>query len=195
MPLAGLIVRRTKLVALRWQFGYVALQRIRSPHHYSPQPAPGAIRMNEHFKRQAEQFMNAAKDARIPENMQAFAIEGVAKSREAFEKINAAAQDHAKAAEDVLIATQAGAKTIGAKLIDNTARNATAVFEAAEAVARARTLPEALQVQSAFVQKQLAVAGAQTKELFDLSTRVAQQTFETMNAAAAKSFEQLKKAG
>ena len=38
------------------------------------------------------------------------------------------------------------------------------------------------------------VPGAQTKELFDLSTRVAQQTFETLNATAAKSFEQMKKA-
>lgn len=151
--------------------------------------------MNEHFKRQAEQFMNAAKDARIPENVQAFAIDSVSKSREAFDKIAHVAQDQAKAAEELLIATQAGAKTIGGKIVENTARNTYAVFDAAEAMARARSLPEAMQLQAQFMQQQVALAGAQTKELFELSTRVAQQTFETINATAAKSFEQMKKAG
>ncbi len=151
--------------------------------------------MNDQFKRQAEQFMNAAKDARIPENVQAFAIDSVTKSREAFDKISHVAQDQAKVAEDLMIATQAGAKTIGGKIMENTARNTHAVFDAAEAMARARSLPEAMQLQAQFMQQQMALAGAQTKELFELSTRVAQQTFETINATAAKSFDQMKKSG
>jgi hypothetical protein len=36
------------------------------------------------------------------------------------------------------------------------------------------------------VQKQFAAASAQTKELFELSTKVTQQTFEALNAAATK---------
>ncbi len=151
--------------------------------------------MNEHFKRQAEQFMNAAKDARIPENVQAFAIDSVGKSRQAFEKLNTVAQDQAKAAEELLIASQAGAKTIGGKILENTARNATAAFDAAEAMVRAKSVPEALQVQAQFLQSQFAAAGAQTKELFDLSTRIAQQTFEVVNAKTAQAFEQVKKSG
>jgi len=149
--------------------------------------------MQEQFKRQAEQFMNAAKDARIPENLQAFAVDSVSKSRVAFDKLSTVAKDQAQVAEELAIATQAGARTIGGKLIENTAKNAHAAFDAAEAIAKARTLPEAMQLQAQFVQQQLAIAGAQTKELFDLSTRVAQQTFETLNATAAKSFEQMKK--
>lgn len=151
--------------------------------------------MNDHFKRQAEQFMNAAKDARIPENVQAFAIDSVTKSREAFDKMAHVAQDQAKAAEELLIATQAGAKTIGGKIVENTARNTHAVFDAAEAMARARSLPEAMQLQAQFMQQQMTLAGAQTKELFELSTRVAQQAFETFNSTAAKTFDQVKKAG
>ncbi|MFM9942738.1 MAG: phasin family protein [Hyphomicrobiaceae bacterium] len=151
--------------------------------------------MNDQFKRQAEQFMNAAKDAKIPENVQAFAIDSVSKSREAFEKLNTVAKDQVKVAEELMIASQAGAKTISGKLIENTARNTHAVFDAAEAMARARSVPEAMQLQAQFMQQQFALAGAQTKELFELSTRIAQQTFETMNATAAKSFEQMKKSG
>ena len=82
--------------------------------------------MNEHIKRQAEEFMNAAKAAKIPENIQAFAQEGVAKSQEAFETLTAAAKDQAKVAEDFALATQAGIKSISAKMFDNTAVNAEA---------------------------------------------------------------------
>ena len=149
--------------------------------------------MNDHIKRQAEQFMNAAKDARIPENVQAFAEDTVHKSREVFDKLTAVSKEQAQAAEDIMLATQAGARTIGAKLVDNTVTNTTAVFDAAEAIARAKTVPEATRLQAEFVQKQLAAAGMQTKELFELSTRIAQQAFQSFNPVAGKPFEKARK--
>lgn len=151
--------------------------------------------MNDIFKRQAEQFMNAAKDARFPESMQSFAEDSVAKSREAFDKVAAVTKDQAKTAEEVMLATQAGAKMLGTKVLDNTVSNATAAFDAAQAIARATSVPEAARLQMEFFQKQFAVAGLQTKELFDLSTRIAKQTFDTVNVAAAKTFDQAKKSG
>ncbi|MGE5510816.1 MAG: phasin family protein [Bacteroidota bacterium] len=149
--------------------------------------------MNEYMKRQAEEFLNAARSARFPENIQAFAEESVAKSRDAFDKLSTVAKGQAKVAEELLLATQAGAKAIGAKVIDNATINTGAAFDAAQAMAKAKTLPEAARLQADFVQKQLALAGEQTRELFELSTRVAQQTFETANQVAMKSFEQMKK--
>ena len=91
---------------------------------------------------------------------QAFAEEGVTKSREAFTKMNTVAQDSAKAAEEVLLAAQAGAKAIGEKMVHNTTVNAQAVFDAAESIARAKTLPEAARLQANFFQQQFAVAVA-----------------------------------
>lgn len=149
--------------------------------------------MTEQFTRQAQDMFAAAKDIRIPENIQAFAEESVAKSREAFEKLNAAAKDNAKAIEEVLQAAQEGARAIGEKLVSNTEVNTEAAFDAAEAIARAKTLPEAARLQANFLQQQFAVASAQTKELFELSTKVARQAFETMNLAASKTFDQLRK--
>jgi len=151
------------------------------------------VNVNDHIRRQAEQFMNAAKDARIPEQFQAMAEESVSKSREAFDKISAAAKDQAKAAEDLLLATQANARTLGAKLVDNTMSNTEAAFDAAQAIARAKTLPEATRLQAEYVQKQFATAGAQTQELFAISTRLAQQAFETATSAATRSFEQVRR--
>lgn len=149
--------------------------------------------MNEQFTRQTQEFFDAAKDARIPENMQAFAEDAVEKSRTAFEKVQEATKDNAKAVEELVAAATDGAKTIGEKVLRNTELNAEAAFDAAEAIARAKTLPEIARLQSSFVQQQMAVAGAQTKELFELSTKVAQQTFQTVNEMSAKTLDQVKK--
>ena len=81
--------------------------------------------------------------------------------------------------EEVLLAAQAGAKSIGEKVLHNTAVNTEAAFDAAQAIVRAKTIPEAASLQADFLQQQFAVAGAQTKEFLELSTKVASQTFET----------------
>ncbi len=151
--------------------------------------------MNEQFTRTAQDMFAAAKDARIPENIQAIAEDGVQKSREAYYKMNTVAKDGAKVVEEVMLATQAGAKALGEKIMHNTSVNTEAAFDAAQALARAKTLPELVRLQADFMQQQMAVAGAQSKELFELSAKIAKQTLDTVNAAATKSFEQMKKVG
>jgi hypothetical protein len=148
--------------------------------------------MNDFVRRQAEEFLNAASSARVPENVQVMAEESVAKAREAYDRFSSAAKDQAKVAEEILLATQAGAKAIGTKVLDNAAINTGAAFDAAQALAKARSLPEAARVQADFVQKQFSMAGEQTRELFELSTRVFRQTFETANLAASKAFDRMK---
>ena len=148
--------------------------------------------MNEQFTRQAQEIFNVAKDARIPENFQAFAEDSVSKTRDAFKKFNAGAQEGAKAMEDVVLASHAGAKSIGEKVMSNTAANAEAAFDAAEAISKAKTLPEAARLQADYMQQQVAAVSAQSKELFELSTKVAKQTFESFSAAATKSVDQFK---
>jgi phasin len=151
--------------------------------------------MNDQFTRQAQDFLAAAKEARIPENVQAFAEDSVAKTREAYSKINAATQDHVKAVEEIVSAAQAGAKTFSEKFLHAAAANAEAAFDAAEAMAKAKTLPEVARLQADFFKQQLAAASSQTKEFFELSSKISRQTLESMNSAASKSFEQMKKVG
>ncbi len=151
------------------------------------------MNVNDQFTRQAQDMFNAAKDARIPENVQHMAEEGVAKTREAYQKISSVTKDGAKALEGVMLTAQDGAKVLGEKVLHNTMANTEAAFDAAQAIARARSLPEAAKLQADFMQQQFAIAGAQTKEFFELSTKVYRQAFESMNAAATKSFEQVKK--
>jgi hypothetical protein len=67
-------------------------------------------RQVQDFTRQAQEMFSAGKDAKIPENMSAFAEDAVAKSREVYNKVAAATKDQAKVVEDVMLTAQDGAK-------------------------------------------------------------------------------------
>ncbi len=151
--------------------------------------------MTDQFARQAEQMLNAAKEARIPENVQAFAEDSVAKSREVYAKMSTATADGLKAMQEVMLAAQAGAQSVGEKFLANASANTEAAFDAAEAMAKAKTMPEMARLQADFIQQQLATASAQTKEFFELSNKIGRQTLESMNATATRSFEQQKTGG
>jgi hypothetical protein len=198
------VSKRNIYVAMQYFPHYIAVHAYRAPYlcglmgaSFSLENFNQEITMSaqEDFARQAQDMFAAAKDAKIPENIQHMAEESVAKSREAFNKFNASAKDSAKVIEDMMLASTAGNKAIGEKMMAYTVANTEALFDAAQAMAKAKTLPEAAQIQAKYFQQQMTVAGTQTKDLFELSTKVAKQSFETMNQAATKSFEQAKKAG
>ncbi len=148
--------------------------------------------MNEQFTRQAQEMFNIGKNAQIPENMQQFAEDTVQKTREFYERMNDQMKDSAKVYEEMMLASHAGMKAIGDKILHNTTVNTESAFDAARAIAKAKTLPEVVRLQADFMQQQFAVASAQAKELMELSAKVSQQTFESFNQAAAKSFEKIK---
>lgn len=149
--------------------------------------------MNEQFTRQAQEMFNMGKNMQMPENMQQLAEDGVKKSRETYQRFNEAAKDSVKAVEEMMLASHAGVKAVGEKMMHNTTVNTEAAFDAAQAIASAKSIPEAARLQADFVQQQAAVASAQMKELFELSAKITQQTFESFNQATTKSFEQMKK--
>ena len=151
--------------------------------------------MNNQLVRQTEEMLHAVRAARIPENIKVLAEESVEKSREAFDKLQTVSKDSSKALETVMTTAQTGARSITETLLRNMERNAEAVFDAASEMARAKTVPEAIQIQASFVQQQMTASVQQTQELMDLLAKLAQQMFETMNAATLKTFQQFKKAG
>jgi phasin len=143
--------------------------------------------MKNDFQTQTEDFFRTAADARVPESVQHFAEDSVAKTREAYAKMTVAAQETHKALSEVAGVATTSAKALGEKVLANVAANTEAAFDAAEAIARARSVPEALRLQQSFVQSQMAKAGEQTREFFELSTKLTQQTFASFNAVASRS--------
>jgi len=151
--------------------------------------------VSEQFARQAEEFFSASNVGRIPDNVQSIVEDGVAKSRAAYLKINSTAKENLKALDDAMTSAYAGVKTIGEKVLLNTEANTKAAFDAAQSISRAKTFPEVFRLQSSFLQKQVVDATAQTNEFYELLTKVAQQTFEALNSAFTRNFDQLKKIG
>ena len=135
---------------------------------------------------QAEQFL---KDARLPENVQAIAQQGVAKTQEFYTKSTAVAQESAKVLTEVAETAWGSTKMLNEKLVQNLTANIDASFAAAHAIAKAQSLPEAFKLQTEFFQKLAAQTTEQTKEFFDLSTRATQHVFEQVQAASTKAMK------
>ena len=135
---------------------------------------------------QAEQFL---KDVRLPENVQAIAQQGVAKTHEFYTKSAATAQENVKILTEVAETAWGSTKMLNEKLVQNFTANIEASFVVAHAIAKAQSLPEAFKLQTEFFQKLAAQTTEQTKEFFDLSTRATQHVFEQVQAGATKAMK------
>jgi phasin family protein len=146
--------------------------------------------MNTQFGKQAfEQAEQLFKDARLPENVTAMAKQGVAASKDFYDKTAAAAQDGAKAMTEIADTAWGSTKMLNEKLVQNFAANTEAAFEAAQEMTSAKSLPELARLQGEYAQKFAAQAAEQTKEFFDLSTRATQHILEKAQSVASKAMK------
>ncbi len=149
--------------------------------------------MNEQSTRYTREMFSTLEEARIPEAMRAFAEQAVVRMCQSYKNIGAVADDTARALEEVMLSTHAGAKAIGAKAFEYSVANAETAFDAAEAIARAKTIPEIVSLQARYLQQQLVSGSEQMKDLFELSTKFTRDAFDNLSAAGAKSVEHFKK--
>ena len=117
----------------------------------------------------------------------------MAKTREAYSTMNSAAKDGVKVLEDVMV-TPMRRKDDRRKNPPQHGNQRGGRVRRRRAISGAANSAEVVRLQTSFLQSQFAIASAQTKELFELSTKVAEQTFETMNSATTRTFEQIRKA-
>ncbi len=139
------------------------------------------------YLQQAEAILKAAQNGHLPDQIQASAHEGLAKTRQATRNSVATARDGAELVERTLSDT----KTLAEKALQNFVVNTEAAFDAAQAMLRAKDVTEATQLQAQFIQAQIAKAGEQSKEFYELATKLTQQTFATWNSVVTKSFARL----
>lgn len=139
------------------------------------------------YVQQAEAILKAAQIGHLPEHFQASAHEGLAKTRQVTRNSFAAAKDGTEIAEQAL----RDAKTLAETALANVVVNMEAAFDAAQAMLRAKDVTEAAQLQANFIQAQIARAGKQSKEFYELATKLTQQPFASWNSVATKSFARL----
>jgi hypothetical protein len=147
--------------------------------------------MNEQLPGQPQEKFSVV-NAHIPETVRAFAEECVLKTRERYTRMNTVGKEGVQALEEVMLAAQSAARAIGERAFHYTVINVETAFDAAQAMARANTIPEAIRIQASYIQHQLTIGSEQTKTLFELSAKGTRQTFDGLNLAATKTFEQFK---
>ena len=124
----------------------------------------------------------------MPENVQAFAQQGVAASKEFYVKTATAAQDGAKVMTEIADTAWGSTKMLNDKIVQNMTANVEAAFSGRMQWPPPSRFPRSPAAER--VRPEVRRAGAeQTKEFFDLSTRATQHLFEKAQAAAAKSFK------
>ena len=132
--------------------------------------------MADQFTKPFADLFKLGSFGQLPDQMQTFVQDGLAKTREATLKSISVVKDGATALGK---ASPVASKETGAftdKAFDQTIENTEAAFVTAQAIALAKSPMEAAQLQAKYAQAQFAKTGEQAKELYDLWTKAAQKS-------------------
>jgi phasin len=151
---------------------------------FDPQAAAEMAR--DAYLKTIAQFEPAALEAAIPESVRSFAEKAVTETRNVYERSKTALEAGLDSVEKALDAATQGATALNRKVIDIAQRNVNSGFDLAKSLAGAKTLPEAVELQSGYWKNQLGTLSAQAEELHALSTKIAADAFEPIKAQVAR---------
>lgn len=117
----------------------------------------------------------------IPKDMRSMAEASVEQARQTFEKFVSGAHQAAGAIEERGATVRAGARDIGAKAISYAEKNVQSSLDYAQALLKAKDLPEVMRLHSEFIQAQMRSLAEQASEMGQAVSRAA------MDAAKPKS--------
>jgi phasin len=125
----------------------------------------------------------------VPEQMRAFAEKGVSQARDSYAKFKNVAESNNGTIEAVFTTVSKGASEYSAKVMEIMKANTTATLDFAQELLGVKTPSEAMQLWTAHAKKQYEAFTAHTKELAELSQKVATETVEPIKANASKLFK------
>jgi phasin len=125
----------------------------------------------------------------VPEQMRAFAEKGVSQARDNYAKFKDVAESHNGTIEAVFSTASKGASDYSAKLMEIMKANTTATLDFAQALIAVKSPSEAMELWSSHAKKQFEAFTTNTKELAELTKKVATDTAEPIKASASKLFQ------
>ena len=125
----------------------------------------------------------------VPEQMRAFAEKGVSQARDSYAKFKDAAESHNGTIEAVFATASKGAHDYSAKLMEISKTNTNATLDFAQELVGVKSLAAAMELWTGFARKQVEAFTAQTKEVAELTQKVATETVEPIKANASKLFK------
>jgi phasin len=125
----------------------------------------------------------------VPEQVRAFAEKGVSQARESYTKFKDAAETHNSTIEAIFTSATKGATDYSAKLLDIVKANTAAAFDFAQELVSAKSPSQAMELWSSHARKTVETFTAQTKELAELTQKIAAETAEPIKTSASKLFK------
>ena len=125
----------------------------------------------------------------VPEQVRAFAEQGVTQARDGYEKLKAAAESNNEAIEAACSTATKGAADLTAKLVEIARINTTSAFDFAHSLLAVTSLPEAFELMNTHARKQFEALSAQSADLAEFGQKVAAETVEPIKAGASKMFK------
>jgi phasin len=125
----------------------------------------------------------------VPEQMRALAEKGVSQARDNYAKFKDVAESNNSTIEAVFASASKGASEYSAKLMEMMKANTSATLDFAQELIGVKTPSEALELWGAHAKKQFETFTAYSKELAELSQKVAAETVEPIKTSASKLFK------
>ena len=134
-------------------------------------------------------FSSSVIPFEVPEQMRAFAEKGVSQARDNYAKFKDAAETHNGTIEAVFSVFSNGAKEYSAKVMEMMKEAASANLDFAQALVGVKSPSEAMELWTSHARKQFEALTAHTKELAELSQKVASDSAEPIKSGASKIFK------
>jgi phasin len=125
----------------------------------------------------------------VPEQVRAFAEKGVSQARDGYARLKDVAESNNSTIEAVFASAGKGASEYSAKVMEIIKANTTASLDFAQEMISVKTPSEALELWTGHARKQFETFSAYSKELAELSQKVASETVEPIKANASKLFK------
>jgi phasin len=125
----------------------------------------------------------------VPEQVRAFAEKGVSQARDNYARFKDVAESNNSTMEAVFSNATKGYSEYSAKLMEIVKANTSASLDFAQELVSVKTPSEALELWTSHAKKQFEAYSAWSKELTELSQRVATETVEPIKSNASKLFK------
>ncbi len=125
----------------------------------------------------------------VPEQVRAFAEKGVSQARDNYARFKDVAESNNSTMEAVFSKATKGYSEYSAKLMEIVKANTSASLDFAQELVSVKTPSEALELWTSHAKKQFEAYSAWSKELTELSQRVATETVEPIKSNASKLFK------
>ena len=134
-------------------------------------------------------FSSSVIPFEVPEQMRAFAEKGVSQARDSYAKFKDAAETHNGTIEAVFSTANKGASEYSAKLMEIMKASTTANLDFAQELISVKSPSEALELWTSHAKKQFETFAGHSKELAELTQKIATETVEPIKANASKLFK------